>query len=718
MPPPPAPSGPSSFSIPDYIRQQAQQQGVPPELALAVAEQESGFRPDAVNPTAVNGEHAQGVFQFLPSTAKTLGIDHTDPVQNIQGGVKYLHDLLEQHKGDADGGVANALKAFGGVKTDQTYVPSVIARIPKFQQTTPPPAATPPPPPGTQPTSTMGRIVRASGFDPRTREGRQNIAGAVGGIAAPIGIGAVTDAGGLLAGRAESVAGAGAAGALEERAEQFLHGEPYDPEKVTAAGTTQAAYDTAGQAAGAIIGWPLRRMMGTAVGRYATESLEKALESAQATIDAAKARFGMTAPAVTAQQSGRLAETAIKGPAKTALNQLGEAVEDAAASGPPIKAQPLREKLAALSESITPMASHSSQQLMAGGSAIPADAIARSPDLQALAAQLPADHPLPTVLSAAQEAIGDQPTIPFSDAHKLKVALDAAVNWDRTAKKPAEQITKGFRTELRDQMAGHAPYDDATAAYADAVQLHRRGIAPTFLKSATENPERIVALVKGNEPTKAQMLKDLLTGPAEQGGAGAAGEPAWNAVRASWTYKNLIQGGVEKLNDRIGKLDPDFVKTMYGDPQGQTILGNLQQIGKAWSDALDRETSAKADIKAFSKTSLARPERNLGDTVHDLAGVAMFPHSIGTPYRIARLVKGPKMNDLVEWASRSPMGTQLMVRALSSPVPASAVSDLTRLALGASQGASEEPPMMPSHAPSAPPPAPVNAAATPPPAPR
>lgn len=75
----------SSPDIQGMVRQAAVRHGVPEDLALAVANRESRFRPDAVSPAG-----AIGVMQLMPGTAKDLGVDPRDPAQNIEGGVRYL----------------------------------------------------------------------------------------------------------------------------------------------------------------------------------------------------------------------------------------------------------------------------------------------------------------------------------------------------------------------------------------------------------------------------------------------------------------------------------------------------------------------------------------------------------------------------------------------------------------------------------------------------
>jgi len=86
-----------TISLSDLITQQAQQAGIDPAVALAVAQQESGvsqWRPDGSLVTGSSGEI--GVFQIMPATAAGLGIDPTDVNQNIQGGVSLLAQLYNQ----------------------------------------------------------------------------------------------------------------------------------------------------------------------------------------------------------------------------------------------------------------------------------------------------------------------------------------------------------------------------------------------------------------------------------------------------------------------------------------------------------------------------------------------------------------------------------------------------------------------------------------------
>jgi hypothetical protein len=124
--PHPAPTGlPAQQQIERMIVAQAVAMGVDPKIALAVAQKESSFRQFGkggevlTNPEAVGKahEHAMGVFQLLPSTAKGLGVDPSNMQQNIYGGVKLLADLQKQYGGN----IRDALAHYEGRGGAESY---------------------------------------------------------------------------------------------------------------------------------------------------------------------------------------------------------------------------------------------------------------------------------------------------------------------------------------------------------------------------------------------------------------------------------------------------------------------------------------------------------------------------------------------------------------------------------------------------------------------
>lgn len=70
--------------LPD-ARAAARRYGIPEDLFLRLVRQESGW-----NPNARSNKGAMGLAQLMPGTARYLGVDPNDPVQNLNGGAKYL----------------------------------------------------------------------------------------------------------------------------------------------------------------------------------------------------------------------------------------------------------------------------------------------------------------------------------------------------------------------------------------------------------------------------------------------------------------------------------------------------------------------------------------------------------------------------------------------------------------------------------------------------
>jgi soluble lytic murein transglycosylase-like protein len=55
----------------------------------------------AYNPNAVSSKGAVGLMQLMPKTARRYGVrNRYDPVQNVNGGARYLRDLLGMFKND------------------------------------------------------------------------------------------------------------------------------------------------------------------------------------------------------------------------------------------------------------------------------------------------------------------------------------------------------------------------------------------------------------------------------------------------------------------------------------------------------------------------------------------------------------------------------------------------------------------------------------------
>jgi len=79
------------------IESAARDHGLPTEFFARVIWQESRFRADAVGPVTKSGHRAQGMAQFMPTTAAERGLlDPFDPVQALPKSAEFLRDLWKQ----------------------------------------------------------------------------------------------------------------------------------------------------------------------------------------------------------------------------------------------------------------------------------------------------------------------------------------------------------------------------------------------------------------------------------------------------------------------------------------------------------------------------------------------------------------------------------------------------------------------------------------------
>ena len=119
-------SGKTNYDeLKDVIRECAEKYNVDEELIRAMIQVESGWSTDAVS-----NKGAQGLMQLMPRTAAMLGVnDPFDPVQNIDGGTRYISDLTDKYRGD----IEKALAAYnaGPARVDAGNIPEVSRRYVK-----------------------------------------------------------------------------------------------------------------------------------------------------------------------------------------------------------------------------------------------------------------------------------------------------------------------------------------------------------------------------------------------------------------------------------------------------------------------------------------------------------------------------------------------------------------------------------------------------------
>jgi soluble lytic murein transglycosylase-like protein len=116
---------PSSTQLPlsQVVNTASAQYQLDPDLVNSVIHAESGFNAHAVSPKG-----ARGLMQLMPQTASKLGVnDSFDPLDNVEGGSRYLRELLERYNFD----LVKALAAYNaGPQRVEQY-----RGVPPFRET-------------------------------------------------------------------------------------------------------------------------------------------------------------------------------------------------------------------------------------------------------------------------------------------------------------------------------------------------------------------------------------------------------------------------------------------------------------------------------------------------------------------------------------------------------------------------------------------------------
>jgi len=120
---PKAASRPQASALPGaswmtgYVDRFSRANDLPPALVHAIIKAESNGQR-----TAVSSKGAKGVMQLMPFTSKRMRVnDPFDPIENIEGGIKYIKELLVAFDGDLTNTVAaynagpGAVRKYGGV---------------------------------------------------------------------------------------------------------------------------------------------------------------------------------------------------------------------------------------------------------------------------------------------------------------------------------------------------------------------------------------------------------------------------------------------------------------------------------------------------------------------------------------------------------------------------------------------------------------------------
>jgi soluble lytic murein transglycosylase-like protein len=124
------------------IEQAAERYGVDPAVLHGLIQQESGF-----DPSAQSSAGASGLTQLMPGTASSMGVTNPlNPTESIEGGARYLSQLMSQFGGNTEDALAaynagpGAVQQYGGIPPyaeTQSYVSKVLGYAEAFRQSHP-----------------------------------------------------------------------------------------------------------------------------------------------------------------------------------------------------------------------------------------------------------------------------------------------------------------------------------------------------------------------------------------------------------------------------------------------------------------------------------------------------------------------------------------------------------------------------------------------------
>jgi soluble lytic murein transglycosylase-like protein len=129
----------------ELIEAAAQRNGIEPAVLHGLIQQESGF--DA---SAQSSAGASGLTQLMPGTAASMGVANPlDPAESIEGGARYLGQLMRQFSGNTTEALAaynagpGAVEQYGGVPPyaeTESYVSKVLGYAESFRASQPAPS--------------------------------------------------------------------------------------------------------------------------------------------------------------------------------------------------------------------------------------------------------------------------------------------------------------------------------------------------------------------------------------------------------------------------------------------------------------------------------------------------------------------------------------------------------------------------------------------------
>jgi soluble lytic murein transglycosylase-like protein len=138
----PAAPGEAGGEYESLVDEAAARNGLDPAVLHGLIQQESGF--DA---SATSSAGASGLTQLMPGTASSMGVaDPLNPAESIEGGARYLGQLMDRFGGNTEDALAaynagpGAVERYGGTPPyaeTQSYVGKVLGYAESYRQSHP-----------------------------------------------------------------------------------------------------------------------------------------------------------------------------------------------------------------------------------------------------------------------------------------------------------------------------------------------------------------------------------------------------------------------------------------------------------------------------------------------------------------------------------------------------------------------------------------------------
>ena len=111
----------------DTIQKAAKANGVDPSILAGMLEKESSWRDDIISGRTKSERGATGIAQFMPATAREMGVNPLDVNSSINGAAKYLAKLTKQY-GSVNAAMAH-YAGYGGNAQDPEFIKNYLTPV-------------------------------------------------------------------------------------------------------------------------------------------------------------------------------------------------------------------------------------------------------------------------------------------------------------------------------------------------------------------------------------------------------------------------------------------------------------------------------------------------------------------------------------------------------------------------------------------------------------